>query len=505
MSLRVFGPPEDRVRDILHGGQGSFNQQRKAAAPPAQDSSANVKVLQDKARKDAYRSELEAQIRDKAARKAAEKNALAAADAKKEAEMAAYSPWGRAGAGAPLRDADGKVENRSRAQRELQKDLDMQIQEKKRRKELEQLREAEEAQREEQQLQAEQARLTAQFESEQAKEKAKASQAADVDEAVAGAWNAAKKAAVLERNKPELQQRERQQLMLEALRLEEEKMRQLAAQEVGRLRQDMETHAAALRSVVERQGNEMATLRSAAAAAEAESVAAKNELVQVRQEFLRRSQELPHETLSTILADYGRGPVSTITAAYHPNPIHKIDLELPPSAAEIRSFGTTAAHAVSAAVDGPQPEAPSISPAAVAALGTQLPPSWLGTGLVNKSALHVRGSMLASESTFIFPAGIPASASAEATGNKAEMSATDGFNSDIGGMQHSLSASRRGLVTPGGSDLSTLVSRTADRLQLLSSMPPPGDPEALDEFLSKFVSSSSQVSKGVDSVVTEQE
>jgi hypothetical protein len=80
-----------------------------AAATGAQESSASVKVLQDKARKDAYRSELEAQIRDKAARKAAEKNALKAADAKKEAEMAAYSPWGRAGAGAPLRDADGKV------------------------------------------------------------------------------------------------------------------------------------------------------------------------------------------------------------------------------------------------------------------------------------------------------------------------------------------------------------------------------------------------------------
>lgn len=44
----------------------------------------------------------------------------------------------------------------------------------------------------------------------------------------------------------------------------------------------METHAAALRSVVERQGDEMATLRAAAAAAEAESVAAKNELAQVK-------------------------------------------------------------------------------------------------------------------------------------------------------------------------------------------------------------------------------
>lgn len=62
-----------------------------------------------KSKKDAYRAELEAQIRDKAARKAAEKNALAAEDARKEAEQAGYDPWGRAGAGAPLRDAAGQV------------------------------------------------------------------------------------------------------------------------------------------------------------------------------------------------------------------------------------------------------------------------------------------------------------------------------------------------------------------------------------------------------------
>jgi centrosome and spindle pole-associated protein 1 len=62
-----------------------------------------------KARKDAYRAELEAQIRDKAARKAAEKSAVAAEEARKEAEMAGYNPWGRGGAGAPLRNASGKV------------------------------------------------------------------------------------------------------------------------------------------------------------------------------------------------------------------------------------------------------------------------------------------------------------------------------------------------------------------------------------------------------------
>lgn len=43
----------------------------------------------------------------------------------------------------------------------------------------------------------------------------------------------------------------------------------------------MEAQASALRNVVERQGGEVAALRAAAAAAEAESMAAKSELMQV--------------------------------------------------------------------------------------------------------------------------------------------------------------------------------------------------------------------------------
>jgi centrosome and spindle pole-associated protein 1 len=56
-----------------------------------------------------YRAELEAQIRERAERQAAEKAQRAAEEARKEAEMAAYCPWGRGGAGAPLRDASGQV------------------------------------------------------------------------------------------------------------------------------------------------------------------------------------------------------------------------------------------------------------------------------------------------------------------------------------------------------------------------------------------------------------
>lgn len=56
------------------------------------------------------RLELEAQIRDKAARAAAAKAAVAAEDRRKEAELVSRGdPWGRGGAGAPLRGADGRV------------------------------------------------------------------------------------------------------------------------------------------------------------------------------------------------------------------------------------------------------------------------------------------------------------------------------------------------------------------------------------------------------------
>lgn len=81
------------------------------AAPgvPAAGAGAATAAAAAKSKKDAYRAELEQQIRDKAARKAAEKSARDAEEARKEAEVAGYNPWGRAGAGAPLRDAAGQV------------------------------------------------------------------------------------------------------------------------------------------------------------------------------------------------------------------------------------------------------------------------------------------------------------------------------------------------------------------------------------------------------------
>ncbi|WIA30714.1 hypothetical protein OEZ86_000782 [Tetradesmus obliquus] len=535
-----------------------------------------------KERKDAYRAELEAQIRDKAARVAAEKSAVAAEEARKEKEMAGYNPWGRGGAGAPLRNAAGQaitdlrggqqqqyqqqqypqqqyqqqqqqgpaaaagpgnasgpppmfnfrsdkafmtaneMENRQRAQRELQKDLDQQIQEKKRRKELEQRQAEEEARQEEGRLAAEQARLAAAFESEQQKQKAKSSgMAAEVEGQVAGAWNAAKQAAAVERRKSmddrrrsqvqipyddppsntlqqdrqlaqqsstgrgacsshsqpadqqqehkQQEQQQRQALMLEALRLEEDRMRQMAAQEVERLRADMEAQAAALRNVVERQGGEVAALRAAAAAAEAQSTAAKVELAQVRKEYMRKSQELPHETLSTILADYGDGPASAIAAAYHPAPIRRIDLELPPSAAAVRR---SIQQRAGLGAMGQQPSA--------AAGG------YSGYGGYSSAADALAGGTSAVEllESMLQQGRQPP------TGSLAEQGGAAADAALVPGLPQA--GRRGGLVTPGGSDLGAVASRNADKLQLLSSMPPPGDAEALDEFLANFVSKTSQ-------------
>jgi hypothetical protein len=108
-------------RDASAGG--SFGSPTAAAAAAAAEAAAAnscssitrpQRGQQDKSRKEAYRAELEAQIAERAARKAADKRARNIEDAAKEAEMATYSPWGKGGAGAPLRDAAGQVRVASR-------------------------------------------------------------------------------------------------------------------------------------------------------------------------------------------------------------------------------------------------------------------------------------------------------------------------------------------------------------------------------------------------------
>lgn len=158
----------------------------------------------------------------------------------------------------------------------------------------------------------------------------------------------------------------------------------------------------------------------------------------------RRSQEMQHETLSTILADYGNAPVARIQTAYHPSPIRRIELDLPPSAATMRrsvqmqdaaaAANGFAAEREGSAVDllesllqqGKQQQQQTAS-YATADTGAQPPintagrsaaatgsKSWLNSIPANQAG-NVRGSMLVSESTFIFPAGIPASEAPQAS------------------------------------------------------------------------------------------
>lgn len=163
--------------------------------------------------------------------------------------------------------------------------------------------------------------------------------------------------------------------------------------------------------------------------------------MQVRQDMLRRSQEMQHETLNTILADYGSGPVSRVTAAYHPSPMRRIELDLPPPAAAVRqsvqmqkaaaaaggskpTYGFPAAEKEQSAVDLlenllQQGKQPASSYQTADAASADANNAWSSSVPVNEGG-NVRGSMLVSESTFIFPTGIPAEAGPAAAGDTAE-------------------------------------------------------------------------------------
>ncbi|GIL70786.1 hypothetical protein Vretimale_3880 [Volvox reticuliferus] len=80
-------------------------------APPPGPGRDTMHRLEQQAKKDQYRLELEAQIREREERKVAEKARQREEDMRKEAEMAigAREAMGRGGGGAPLRDAAGNV------------------------------------------------------------------------------------------------------------------------------------------------------------------------------------------------------------------------------------------------------------------------------------------------------------------------------------------------------------------------------------------------------------
>ncbi|GFR43891.1 hypothetical protein Agub_g5020 [Astrephomene gubernaculifera] len=119
-----YGPPPQALNYASSGGYGP------PAAPPLQAlpqppllpgpvppgglGPNTMRRMEQQAKKDQYRLELEAQIREREERKAAEKARRMEEDMRKEAEMAVYAMHGgmgggRGGGGAPLRDAAGNI------------------------------------------------------------------------------------------------------------------------------------------------------------------------------------------------------------------------------------------------------------------------------------------------------------------------------------------------------------------------------------------------------------
>ena len=82
-------------------------------APPAQYGHADSYRLAQQelalAKASAYKMDLERQIEEKKMRTEAEKQERRAREAKEEADMRNYNPWGKGGAGAPLRDMHGNI------------------------------------------------------------------------------------------------------------------------------------------------------------------------------------------------------------------------------------------------------------------------------------------------------------------------------------------------------------------------------------------------------------
>lgn len=180
---------------------------------------------------------------------------------------------------------------------------------------------------------------------------------------------------------------------------------------------------------------------------------------------------MQHETLNTILADYGNGPVSRITAAYHPTPIRRVELDMPPPAASVRrsvqlpraaaeeecaldAFAVGGAQAVDltssiwqqskqpvedlsalyqsngigAAVGGAghhrRASVPAAPPAA-AHSSANITHGWISAVHANQ-ADNVRSSLLVSESTFIFPTGVAADGSPSAAADGGDDQAAAG-------------------------------------------------------------------------------
>ncbi|XP_038622387.1 centrosome and spindle pole-associated protein 1-like isoform X1 [Tachyglossus aculeatus] len=135
----------------------------------------------------AYQKDLEQQIKEKEERRKKEKEDLERYEAKMEAQRKMYNPWGKGGAGAPLRDEKGNlitspdedIFSKGLTPRQIRKQesymnfLRMQIEEKKQRAEAERERLKIEEDKEEKRLTAQRARIQQEYEEEQKKQRQK--------------------------------------------------------------------------------------------------------------------------------------------------------------------------------------------------------------------------------------------------------------------------------------------------------------------------------------------
>ncbi|XP_066534202.1 centrosome and spindle pole-associated protein 1 isoform X2 [Hoplias malabaricus] len=114
-NLPYYGPPEATVQSLPKLPSGAHTTiLHPAAALLAQASSQHDTFPPDRHQQPkentlSYKDALKQQIEDRQERRQREREERAYNDAKLEAEMKAYEPWGRGGGGAPLRDDQGNL------------------------------------------------------------------------------------------------------------------------------------------------------------------------------------------------------------------------------------------------------------------------------------------------------------------------------------------------------------------------------------------------------------
>lgn len=185
--------------------------------------------------------------------------------------------------------------------------------------------------------------------------------------------------------------------------------------------------------MVTTQHGQMEQLRSAAAAAQVQSSSAQQQLLELRSELARRQAEQQQESLATILASppgFGAEVAPRVYGAYHPQPIKEtclgLDLPAPLGAVPQQQAGGAPREpaASSAAILGQQdwwldglgggPSAGGLGYGGAVRNDAAMQPGGsfspeLGERGWERStsrAAALRGSMLVSDSTFLYPSGL---------------------------------------------------------------------------------------------------